>query len=126
MSNRFAQPSGPSQRQLRAGELIRHALAEMFQREEVHEKDLPKTPITFTEVKISPDLKAATVFCAFLGKDDVDTEIAQLNRAAGAIRSVLGRKVQLKFTPSLVFHKDGTFDEVARISALLKESRSAD
>ncbi|MEM9233333.1 MAG: 30S ribosome-binding factor RbfA [Pseudomonadota bacterium] len=126
MANRFQKTAGPSQRQLRAGELLRHALAEMFQRGEVHATDLPQTPVTFTEVKISPDLKAATVFCAFLGKDDVDTEISQLNRASVAIRHVLGRKVQLKYTPSLVFRKDETFDEVARISALLKESGDAD
>lgn len=126
MANRFQKNTGPSQRQLRAGELLRHALAEMFQRGEVHATDLPTTPVTFTEVKISPDLKAATVFCAFLGKDDVDTEIDQLNRAAVPIRHVLGRKVQLKYAPSLVFRKDETFDEVERISALLKESGDAD
>lgn len=123
MSNRFSKTQGPSQRQLRAGELVRHALAEMLQREEVHDENLPEIPVTITEVKVSPDLKAATVFCAFLGKDDVDAEISQLNRASGAIRRVLGRKVELKFTPSLSFRKDGTFDEVARISALLKETQ---
>ena len=123
MSNRFSKTQGPSHRQLRAGELVRHALAEMLQREEVHDENLPEIPVTITEVKVSPDLKAATVFCAFLGKDDVDAEISQLNRASGAIRRVLGRKVELKFTPSLSFRKDGTFDEVARISALLKETQ---
>ena len=126
MSNRFPKNQGPSQRQLRAGELVRHALAEMLQRGEVHDAALPDTPVTVTEVKISPDLRAATVFCAFLGKDDVDAEIKMLNKASGAIRQVLGRKVQLKFTPSLVFRKDETFDEVARISALLKDSRQTD
>lgn len=123
MSNRFSKNTGPSQRQLRAGELIRHALAEMFQREEVHVRDLPASPVTITEVKTSPDLKSATVFCAILGKEDFGAEIEQLNRAAGAIRQVLGRKVELKFTPSLTFRKDETFDEAARISALLKETR---
>ena len=123
MSHRFSKNTGPSQRQLRAGELIRHALAEIFQREEVHEQDLPASPVTITEVKTSPDLKAATVFCAILGKDDFETEINQLNKASGAIRQVLGRKIQLKFTPSLTFRKDETFEEAARISALLKETR---
>lgn len=123
MNSRFSSHQGRSQRQLRAGEVIRHALAEMFQRGEVHEQDLPTAPVTVTEVKVSPDLKAATVYVAVLGKDVFDTEINQLNRASGLIRQVLGRKIQLKFTPSLVFRKDESFEEAARISALIKETR---
>ncbi|ADM09072.1 ribosome-binding factor A [Parvularcula bermudensis HTCC2503] len=106
--------------------MIRHALAEMFQREEIHEEAFPTTPVTITEVRVSPDLKSATVFCSALGKDVFDEEVAQLNAISGAIRQVLGRKITMKYTPSLKFLPDETFEEAARINALLKETRRVD
>ncbi len=121
-SNRFSTDQGPSQRQRRAGELIRHALAEMLQREEVHDASLPQSPVTITEVRPSPDLKNATVFCSVLGKDDIAGDIAALNTAAPRIRHVLGQKIDLKFTPALVFKADSRFDEAARIDALLNRA----
>lgn len=122
MAHRLSHASaGPSQRQRRAGEMIRQALAEMFQREEVHDTDVTSQSITITEVKASPDLKNATVFCSILGKDDSREEIARLNKAAGKIRHVLGQKIDMKYTPALTFRQDESFEEAARIDALLRD-----
>lgn len=118
MASRFAS-KGPSQRQLRAGELIRHALSEAFLRGEVHAPKLRGIDITVTEVRASPDLKNATVYCTTLGGREVDSAITKLNEAASAVRGVLGRKIDLKFTPSLVFRRDDSFDEAGKIDELL-------
>lgn len=121
MASRFQSTSkGPSQRQLRAGELIRHTLAEILLRGEVHDPTLPADGVTITEVKASPDLRNATVFFSILGKDDVKAEEAALNKAAGKLRSALSQKMTMKYTPQLVFRADGTFEEAARIDALLR------
>ena len=114
-----ASSRGPSQRQLRAGELIRHALAEMFQRDEVHEEGLRGLNVTFSEVKASPDLRNATVFATALGGEGTGDAIDALNRASSKIRGVLGRKIDMKFTPQLVFRADRSFDEARRIDDLL-------
>ncbi|MEL6363587.1 MAG: 30S ribosome-binding factor RbfA [Pseudomonadota bacterium] len=118
MASRFSS-KGPSQRQLRAGELIRHALSEAFLRGEVHAPALRGLDMTVTEVRASPDLRNATVFCTTLGGRDVDEAIRKLNAAAGAVRGVLGRKIDLKFTPALTFKRDESFDEARRIDTLL-------
>lgn len=121
MAKRFSTTnSGPSQRQRRAGELVRHVLAEVMQRGEVHDAEMPNVSITVTEVKMSPDLRNATVFCTALGKVDPTEAIKALNRAAPKIRGVLGRKIELKFTPQLFFRADESFAEAARIEALLR------
>lgn len=96
----------------------------MFQRGEVHEQEIPSAPLTISQVKVSPDLKAATVFFSVLGSDRFEEEEKMLNKAAGAIRATLARKVTLKFTPSLVFRGDESFSEAAKIASLLKETRS--
>lgn len=127
MAKRFAKSAGPSQRQLRAGELIRHALSEIFQREDLRDPALKGVSITVSEVRPSPDLKNATVFCAPLGasvgaqadRDAVETVIAALNRMAPYVRSLLGRKVDLKFTPALSFKSDESFGEARKIDELL-------
>lgn len=114
---------GPSQRQLRAGELIRHALVEIFQREDLREPALRSASLTVSEVRTSPDLKQATVFCAPLGAS-IDREkhpeiYAALNRAAPHIRHLLGQRIDMKFTPALVFRSDNSFAEARRIDELL-------
>lgn len=125
MSKRFTSPDGgPSQRQRRAGEVIRHALAEILQRDEVGPATLPDRPVTVTEVKASPDLRQATVFVTVLGRDDLTEDVAILNAAAPVMRQALGRKITMKFTPALHFKADGSFAEAAKIAALLKESDS--
>ncbi len=116
--------SGPSQRQLRAGELIRHELAQVLQRGEVHEQSLEGLNITVTEVQASPDLKNATVFVTTLGGFRVDEAVAELSKVGKSIRRTLAPKLALKFIPELRFVKDGSFDHADKISALLRENNA--
>lgn len=123
MSSRFSSSKGPSQRQLRAGELVRHALVEIFLREDLRDPALSGLQITITEVRMTPDLKQATVFCAPLGAS-IDTQkhpeiVKALNHAAPHLRHLLGAKIDMKFTPALVFRADESFAEARRIDELL-------
>ena len=119
MSNRSSRNKGPSQRQLRAGELIRHALVEIIQREGLREPALEGVSITVSEVRVSPDLKQATAFAAPLGGAQQEEVIVALNRIAPYLRGLLGKKIAMKFTPTLKFRSDETFAEAERIDALL-------
>lgn len=105
----------PTQRQLRAGELIRHALTDIFAREEFADPDLHGKSITITEVRISPDLKNATAFAAPLGGDDMAKTVAALNRVAGFMRGRLSREIDMRYTPNLRFIADDSYDEARRI-----------
>lgn len=113
----------PTQRQLRAGELVRHALMDILSREEFDDPDLRGKSITITEVRVSPDLKHATAFAAPLGGEDMAKVAQGLNRASGFIRGRLGREVELRVVPSLRFLPDDSFDEARRIDALLDSER---
>ncbi len=117
---------GPSQRQLRAGELLRHTLAEIFQREDFRDPDLRDVSITISEVRPSPDLRSATVFCLPLGGQAQESVVKALNRVAGEVQFSLGRKIELKFTPQLRFRLDNSFDEASHIDALLAEAHRKD
>ena len=111
----------PSQRQLRAGELVRHALTEIFQREEFRDPDLAGVNITIGEVRTSPDLKHAHVFCSPLGETDTDvqdTVAKALNRASAFIRMQLGKRIDMKFTPQLHFIADHSYDDGAYMDAV--------
>jgi ribosome-binding factor A len=119
MAHRSSHSKGPSQRQLRAGELIRHALVEILQRENLREPALHGVSITVSEVRASPDLKHATVFCAPLGGEHAQEIAAALNRAAPHLRHLLGQKIELRYTPVLKFLSDTSFEEARRIDALL-------
>ncbi|MEL6213512.1 MAG: 30S ribosome-binding factor RbfA [Pseudomonadota bacterium] len=127
MAKRFGYAKGPSQRQLRAGELIRHALVEIFQREDLRDPALAGVSITVSEVRASPDLKNATVFCAPLGAGLTAPEddgargavIDALNKSSAYLRGLLGRRIDLKYTPALSFRGDDSFQEARRIDALL-------
>ncbi|MEO0398273.1 MAG: 30S ribosome-binding factor RbfA [Pseudomonadota bacterium] len=126
MPKRFTSDKGPSQRQLRAGELIRHALVEILQREDLRDTALEGVSVTVSEVRASPDLKQASVYCAALGqsvaaseKDEDGAVIAALNRAAPKLRHLLGGRIDLKFTPALTFKSDDSFAEAKRIDELL-------
>ncbi|MGF1595170.1 MAG: 30S ribosome-binding factor RbfA [Kiloniellaceae bacterium] len=114
-----------SQRQLRVGEELRHALARVLARGELRDPNLAGASLTVTEVRISPDLKAATAFVVPLGGGDLEAVIAALNHAAGFLRGQLGQEVQLRHTPRLSFQADHSFDEAARINALLHHPRVA-
>jgi ribosome-binding factor A len=113
----------PTQRQLRAGELIRHALTEILAREEFDDPALHGKSITITEVRISPDLKNATAFSAPLGGDDMAKTIEALNRVAGFLRGRLSREIDMRFTPILRFISDDSYDEARRIDQLLASER---
>ncbi len=119
-------PSVPSQRQLRAGELIRHALVDILMQEEFRDEDLQGISVTIGEVRCSPDLKHATAFCTPLGDSDPQARerlVAALNRAARFIRGRLGREIDMKFTPQLSFVSDASYNEARHISDLLASDR---
>lgn len=111
----------PSQRQLRVGEALRHALAEMLARGDFRDPVLREISVTVTEVRTSPDLKRATAFVTRLGGGAMDEVLAALARAAPYLKGQLARKVPLKFTPELTFEADESFDRAARIASLLRE-----
>lgn len=118
-------PSGPSQRQLRAGELIRHALVEILREEEIADPDLAGVSVTVTEVRMSPDLRHAYAFVEPLGGQDAARVVAALNRHARFLRGRLGREIDMKFTPDLRFAHDESFTEAARMEALFRDPRVA-
>ena len=112
--------SGPSQRALRVGELIRHALSEMLTRGDVHDPVLEGHLITVPEVRMSPDLRLATIYVMPLGGRDVKEVIAALDRNKRYLRGEIAHRVNLKFAPDLRFHADERFDEAERIDKLLR------
>lgn len=114
-----SQGSGPSQRQLRVGELIRHALAEMLARGDIHDDVLARHVVTVPEVRLSPDLKLATCYIMPLGGQDVAPVLKALDANKRYIRGEVAHRVNLKYAPDLRFRQDESFDEAARIDALL-------
>ncbi len=115
--------SGPSQRQLRVGETIRRALADVLVRGVLHEPDLDGVPITVGEVRCSPDLKVATAFVLPLGGRNAEGVLAALNRAKGELRRQVTRSVSLKFSPELRFRLDETFDRMDDTRRMLGDDR---
>ena len=113
-------PPGGSQRQLRVGELIRHALAEMLTRGEVHDPVIEGHMITIPEVRMSPDLKLATIYVMPLGGKDVKEVITALNDNKRFLRGEIAHRVNLKFAPDIRFRADERFDEAERIEKLLR------
>ncbi|MFM1813742.1 MAG: hypothetical protein RLZ98_437 [Pseudomonadota bacterium] len=113
--------AGPSQRQLRVGELIRHRIAELLSRGEIHDDVLSSTVVTVSEVRLSPDLKLATVYIMPLGGLDSGEIVAALERNRRFIRGATMSGLGLKFAPELRFRYDETFDEAQRIDALLHD-----
>lgn len=110
----------PSQRQLRVGEELRHIIASIIERGDIRDPDLAGRAITVTEVRISPDLKNATVFVVPLGGGDVAAVIKGLKRARSFIRHEVARQVDLRVAPDLFFEPDTSFDEASKIDALLR------
>lgn len=119
MPKRF-ESSGPSQRQQRVAELVRHALAEVIQRGDIADDVLASHIVTFPEVRMSPDLKLATAYVMPLGGRDEKPVLEALDRHRKLLRAEVARRVNLKFAPELRFRRDETFDEAARIDALLR------
>jgi ribosome-binding factor A len=116
---------GPSQRQLRVAEEIRHILAGLLMRGELKDPVLSSLPVTISEVRISPDLKNATVYAMPLGGGQIDEVLKALNRAAPFLRSQVGRTMQLRYAPILNFVEDRSFAEAHHIDELLRSDRVA-
>ena len=112
--------AGPTQRQLRVGEMLRHALAEILNRNEIRDPELDGVSVTITQVKPSPDMRYATVYCAPLGGKNAGPIIAALNRHKGFMRGQMGHMISIKFTPDLRFVEDQSFAEAEKIENLLK------
>jgi ribosome-binding factor A len=111
---------GPSQRQLRVGEALRHALAEVLNRNEIRDPDLDGVSVTVTQVKPSPDMRYATVYCEPLGGQNAKQIIAALNRHKGFLRGEMGHRLTMKFTPDLRFVEDESFAEALKIETILR------
>lgn len=110
----------PSQRQLRVGEELRHAVVGILSHAHFHDPDLATATITVTEVRVSPDLRNATAFVIPLGGRDTDRVVAALNRAVGYVRREVGREVALKFVPRITFAADTSFAYSSHIETLLQ------
>jgi ribosome-binding factor A len=122
MPKRFAgADAGPTQRQLRVAEEVRHALAAVLARGDFRDPDLAGAHITVTEVRASPDLKHMTAFVSGLGKDLPEAQFKALRRAAAYLRSQVAKAVRLKFAPDLHFQPDTALDYAMHIDRVMKQ-----
>ncbi|HBS49111.1 MAG TPA: 30S ribosome-binding factor RbfA [Rhodobacteraceae bacterium] len=110
--NKFHDGPGPSQRQLRVGELIRRTLSEVLARGDIHDPELNRLSVTVGEARVSPDLKIATAYVLPLGGKGQDEAIGFLARNKGELRRIVGKKLGLKYAPDLRFQLDETFDRL--------------
>lgn len=120
-----ARSRGPSQRQYRVGEELRHAIARILDRAHFRDPDLAGVSVTVTEVRISPDLHNATAYVTPLGGRDMEKVVAALNRASGYFRREIAREVVLRMVPEIGFEPDRSFDYSSRIDAILAAPRVA-
>jgi ribosome-binding factor A len=118
--HRKSSAAGGSQRQLRVGETVRHAMADILSHGSVHDPDFEGHIITVPEVRMSPDLKLATIYVMPLGGRDTEIVIAALERNRKFLRGEVARRVNLKFAPDIRFRVDDRFDEAERIEKLLR------
>ena len=116
-------PTGPNQRMLRVGELVRHALAALFARGDIDDPLLEGKVITVPEVRMSQDLKLANAYIMPLGGEGAEEVVAALNRHHKFIRGRVAPELDLKFAPDLRFFVDETFEEFGRIDALLRSEK---
>ena len=117
----MSKSKAPSQRQLRVGELIRRTLSETLSRGEIHDPDLNRLMITVSEVRVSPDLRVATVFALPLGGDKRDEAMEALKRNKGELRQAVNKSVTLRFSPELRFILDDSFDRMDETRRLLAQ-----
>ena len=117
--------AGPSQRQLRVAEEIRHVLAGIFMRHEFRDPDLAGAEITVTEVRLTPDLKHAMVFVSRLGRSDVEELIPVMKRASAYMRGQVAHALRLKFAPDLHFQPDHALDYAMKIEKLMHQPEVA-
>jgi len=123
MSRVHQQGGQPSQRMLRVGELVRHAMSELLTRSEISDPALDGKVVTVPDVRMSPDLKLATVYVMPLGGKNVDDVLAALDRHKKVLRGEIARRVNLKFAPDVRFKPDPSFDYGAKIDALLESPK---
>lgn len=116
-------PAGPSQRMLRVGELVRHALSALFARGDIEDEALAGAVVTVPEVRMTPDLKIANAYVMPLGGAHAEEIVAALNRHRKFIRGRVAPQIDLKFAPEIRFFVDDTFEEAGRIDALLRSDR---
>lgn len=121
--NRFSHGQGPSQRQLRVGELIRRTLSDVLLRGDVHDPDLNRHSITVGEVRTSPDLKVATAYVLPLGGNDAQGALEALRRNAPEIRHLVAKGMTLKYAPQLRFQLDETFDRLDDTRRMFADER---
>ena len=119
--NKFQDGQGPSQRQLRVGELIRRTLSEILARGDVHDPDLNRMSITVGEVRTTPDLRIATAYVLPLGGQGQDEVLQLLARNKGELRRAISKKLTLKFAPDLRFRLDETFDQMDDTRRMLSQ-----
>lgn len=116
-------PLGPSQRMLRVGELVRHALADIFARGEIEDDALAGSVVTVPEVRMTPDLKLANAYVMPLGGVHAEEIVAALNRHTKYIRGRVAPRINMKYAPDIRFFVDDTFEEAGRIDELLRSDR---
>jgi len=121
--NKFHDGAGPSQRQLRVGELIRRTLSEVLMRGDIHDPDLNRMSVTVGEVRTSPDLKIATAYVLPLGGEGQDALIDLLARNKSELRRLIGKKLDLKYAPDLRFRLDKTFDQMDETRRLFSQEK---
>jgi ribosome-binding factor A len=121
--NKYTEGGGPSQRQLRVGELIRRTLSDVLARGDVHDPDLNRMSITVGEVRATPDLKLATAYVLPLGGGDPQGAIAVLNRNKAELRRQVSKQMTLKYAPDLRFVIDETFDRMDETRRLLAQDK---
>mgnify|MGYP003643978374 CR=1 FL=1 len=123
MSKSQHKGAGPSLRLLRVAENVRHAISAILARGDVQDPDLGHVSVTVSEVRLSSDMRHATIFVMPLGGDKTGKIIEALNRKAGFIRGAMGKMVHMKFMPQLKFKQDESFDEASHIEALLRSEK---
>ena len=111
----------PSQRQLRVGEELRHAVVRILEHAHFRDPDLVAASITVTEVRVSPDLKSVTIYVTPLGGQEMERVVVALNRAKGYVRREIAREVALRFVPRIEFAADTSFEYSSQIDALLHQ-----
>ena len=116
---------GPSQRQLRVGELVRKSLSDVFLKSEIQDSELAGVTIIVSEVTLSSDIRNATIFVSVFGSDRSDVIANALNRHSKFLRGELARRVELKFIPSLEFRTDTSYENSSRIERILKTDKVA-
>jgi ribosome-binding factor A len=125
MPHSLSKPRGPSHRVERVGELIRHAVADILARGEVRDEAFDRHPLTIPAVRMSPDLKLATILVMPLGGKGSGAAVEALDRHKKELRALVARRINLKFAPDLRFALDMSFDDQARMDALLRSPEVA-